>query len=165
MMNTFKIGGRAMVTAQAMVALGALVGVAIGMPTPAEAKPTKFYITPELVEGNAALTACAAGYHMASFWEISDTSNLKYDTGRGILNADSGSGPPAEQWGWVRTGSFSDGAGQIGASNCVAWTSNSDARYGTFVFLNPDWGPSAITAWLASVINCDYALHVWCVRN
>ena len=102
---------------------------------------------------------------MASFWEISDTSNLKYDTSRGIVIADSGSGPPAEQWGWVRTGSYSDGAGQIGASNCVAWTSDSDARYGTFVFINPDWGTSAVNTWVASVIYCDYALHVWCVHN
>jgi hypothetical protein len=46
---------------------------------------------------------------MASMWEISDPSNLRYDTQLGVTTADSGFGPPAGTsfvafFGWVRTG-------------------------------------------------------------
>jgi hypothetical protein len=44
----------------------------------------KFYVTPTLHDGAHALSACATGYHMASLWEIHDTSNLTYDTDLGV---------------------------------------------------------------------------------
>jgi hypothetical protein len=38
-----------------------------------------FYLTKVSVQGNAATSACAGGYHMASQFEMVDPSNLKYD--------------------------------------------------------------------------------------
>ena len=35
-------------------------------------KPRSFYLTMTGHDGNDVLTACAAGYHMASMWEIVD---------------------------------------------------------------------------------------------
>ena len=40
----------------------------------------KYYLTLPQFEGDQVLTACARGYHMASLFEILDTSNLRYDT-------------------------------------------------------------------------------------
>jgi hypothetical protein len=71
-----------------------------------------YYLTQTTHNGSQPLTACAAGYHMASLWEIFDTSNLKYDTALGAVSNDSGSGPPTVvivaghilNAGWIRTG-------------------------------------------------------------
>ena len=54
----------------------------------------QFYLTSALAIGDEALTACAAGYHMASLWEITDLSNLRYNTSLGQASGDSGQGPP-----------------------------------------------------------------------
>jgi hypothetical protein len=61
----------------------------------------KYYMTSPFFTGNAATNACVAGYHMASFAEIMDTSNLDYaqngtDLPAGTAHTlpDSGSGPP-----------------------------------------------------------------------
>ncbi len=40
----------------------------------------QIYLTKALVNGNGALNVRSAGYHMASFWEIKDVSDLRYDT-------------------------------------------------------------------------------------
>ena len=50
----------------------------------ADKGPRKFYLTQALHNGAQALSACAQGYHMASLWEIHDTSNLRYDTDLGL---------------------------------------------------------------------------------
>ena len=55
----------------------------------------QFYLTEAVVQGDQPITACAAGYHFASFWEIADPSNLKYNTTLGYTWSDSGQGPPA----------------------------------------------------------------------
>jgi hypothetical protein len=79
-----------------------------------------FYITQTTHTGSQALTACAEGYHMASLWEIFDTSNLKYDTVLGLTQDDSGFGPPSQIGGWIRTGRFASTVGPAGAPNCDA---------------------------------------------
>ena len=66
-----------------------------------------YYVTKTSHDGSEALTACAEGYHMASLWEIFDTSNLRYDTQLGATAQDSGLGPPSISGlseGWIRTG-------------------------------------------------------------
>ena len=63
-----------------------------------------FYLTQTGYNGSQALTACAEGYHMASFREIRDTSNLSYDTQLGFTQDDFGLGPPGGFAGWIRTG-------------------------------------------------------------
>jgi len=73
-------------------------GLLIGNPLPADAggfKGRKCYLTQNLKNGSQALTACVEKFHMASLWEIFNTSNLGYDTSRGFTQVDSGSGPPA----------------------------------------------------------------------
>ena len=62
-----------------------------------------FYLTTTTHTGAQATTACAAGFHMASLWEIFDPSNLRYDATVGATADDSGAGPPF-LGGWVRTG-------------------------------------------------------------
>src|SRR5262245_25332331 len=75
------------------------------------AKVRKFYLTQDnTFDALEAPNACAAGYHMASLWEIFDPSSLVYDTALGHLSGD-GSGPPEFHIGWIRTGGGS-GVGQ-----------------------------------------------------
>jgi hypothetical protein len=166
-METLNIRNRvASIAIQATVGLLAVVALTVGAPARAEAK-TKYYLTTGTFQGNAVLTACASGYHMASLWEIRDTSNLQYDTSRGLTQADSGSGPPSEAWGWIRTGSSSNSTGDIGTSNCIVWTTNAGDRYGTILSLTGYWvgAGSVISPWVATSYSCDTAIHVWCVRK
>ena len=101
----------------------------------------QFYLTPFAEPGADAPTACAAGYHFASLWELTDPSNLKYNTSLGLTLADSGQGPP--QWtGWVRTGYVANTSGAAGRANCDGWTSSDALDYGTFATLPADWSES-----------------------
>jgi len=127
-----------------------------------------FYLTPDFYDGSQALTACAEGYHMASLWEIFDPSNLKYDTQLGLSNADSGSGPPSFNNGWIRTGFTATGTSLAGQSNCEAWTSASSTDAGTTVALPHVWSLTNVTVvspWIAEVRNCGSSFHVWCVQD
>ena len=96
--------------------------------------PRKFYLTRTEHDGAHALTACAGGYHMASLWEIFDTSNLRYDTELGFTRDDSGFGPPIAQ-GWIRTGYIASGFGPPGLINCKAWTSANHGDWDLLLFL------------------------------
>lgn len=162
---------------------GALRGIPISTATPASENvlqyngslwaPTsidtrrQFYLTTTTVVGNAAITACAAGYHMASMWEIFEVSTLKYNTGIGYTATDSGSGPPASIAGWIRTGVPSFTNTVPGNANCSSWTSNSAAHSGTRVNLQPQWASaSEFTApWDSTVQTCNATSRVWCVEN
>src|SRR5262245_21260308 len=86
----------------------------------------RYYLTNTFHDGNEVLTACVAGYHMASLWEIQDPTALRYDNTLGFTRADSGAGPPSGAFGWIRTGWDSDLAGSVGSSNCIAYTSDSN---------------------------------------
>ena len=135
--------------------------------TKGAAGPKRFYLTQDFFNGGQALTACAAPFHMASLWEILDPSNLKYDTSRGYINDDSGSGPPATTIGWIRTGGpATTGASFGGAANCNAWTSASSLDSGTVVDLLLGWNSAATVAspWQADAEPCDDARRVWCVQ-
>lgn len=78
---------------------------------PSRSGPRKFYLTQDGFAGDQALSACAEGYHMASLWEIFNTSDLRYDTTLGFTQEDSGSAPPSNRNGWVRMGSSSSVGG------------------------------------------------------
>jgi hypothetical protein len=96
--------------------------------------PRKFYLTKTFTHtGAETLSACAAGYHMASLWEIHDPTNLRYDTELGFTESDSGFGPPTHG-GWIRTGGAANTVGGAGVGNCNAWKSASGADFGTIVF-------------------------------
>lgn len=129
----------------------------------------QYYLSTTLVTAVNALTACAAGYHMAALWEILHLSTLKYNTSLGSTLADSGQGPPAavSAFGWVRTGGPNNVTSAIGA-NCNAWTSTSGSDSGTLVYLNSTfWGSAGtnMSPWLATTLGCASVAPVWCVSN
>jgi hypothetical protein len=138
--------------------------------------PRRFYLTREQAyKGNQAVTACAAGFHMASMWEILDPSNLKYDTTLGATLADSGFGPPTRiqtssnifNRGWIRTGGRAQPTGAAGTGNCAGWNSDLPNDNGTAVELPPDWNVTsdAIAPWFASPPQCSTPQQVWCVED
>ncbi len=129
-----------------------------------------YYLTEANFSTSQALTACAAGYHMASMWEIIDPSNLTYDYTNPAAHtkADSGQGPPSLWYGWVRTGGDSSGSGTAGTGNCNNWTSNSNAVSGVSVRLSRTWEtpPNEIGGiWDATSFTCNFTGPVWCARD
>lgn len=129
----------------------------------------KFYLTKKTFTGSQVLTACANGYHTASLWEIFDTSNLIYNTDLGLTQDDSGSGPPGNVAGWIRTGGLSESQSLPGFNNCNVWTTESDSAFGTIVFLDLVWGIQQritnISPWETENAFCNVPQSVWCVRN
>ena len=138
-------------------------------PIVAQLQPRQFYLTQTFHNGSQALTACAEGYHMASLWEIFDTSNLRYNTELGFNNADSGFGPPTGNSGWIRTGAVDNGFSVPGFGNCNAWISASSADRGTLAALTPFWDSlnvTVITPWQSgSTSGCNQTIKVWCVQD
>jgi len=127
-----------------------------------------FYLTQNSVDGAGAPSACAAGFHMASLWEILDPSHLQYDTTLGRTAADSGLGPPSHEFGWVRTGFLSSSSNVAGTGNCDAGTVFTPNTFGTLVSLQFDWTQQNTEwPWQPGTLQCD-ANHnepVWCVQD
>jgi len=144
-----------------------LLGFTIGTVCVADAGPKKYYLTQGTFDASQARMACEDGYHMASLWEIFDTTNLKYDTSRGTTLSDSGSGPPAQFGGWIRTGGSFGTSTTPGVGNCNAYTTNLDSLHGTSVHLYSQWGDGAtlVSPWRAVSDSCDELLPVWCVKD
>ena len=117
-----------------------------------------------LYRGDQALSACGLGFHMASLWEIMDTSNLRYNTSRGYTRTDSGHGPPATG-GWIRTGAESGSTTSPGTGNCQAWTSGSASDYGSYAALPGSWeaGHEDLMGWAVGTATCSGTVRVWCV--
>jgi hypothetical protein len=140
-----------------------LIGVAID--ADAKKKLRKFYLTQTGFNGSQALNACDEKYHMASLWEIFDVSTLQYDTQKGFVTQDSGSGPPVSI-GWVRTGfGSSNNSFTPGVPNCNAWTTT--LGNGTVVDLFTLWNqvPTVISPWRGLVGVCVDSHKVWCVQD
>lgn len=100
-----------------------------------------YYITDLSFYPDEAPTACAAGYHFASLWEISNPSNLRYNTTLGQTTLDSGSGPPTIQGlGWVRTGYNAGNVSNVAdQANCNLWISRSNLANGSVAALPQLW--------------------------
>src|SRR5262245_1503828 len=142
--------------------------------------PRQFYLTKASVQGNQTLTACGAGFHMASRFEIANLSGVVYDAKRGAVSDDSGAGPPSAAavysssgpTGWVRTGgdaryTRTPDATATGSANCAVWSSNSHDAYGTVATLK-DRFPSengAPALWDGRDERCDVPHPVWCVGD
>ena len=133
----------------------------------APSAPGRYYLTQATYLAVDADTACTDGYHMATLWEILDTSNLRYDTSLGYQNdfGDGGNGPPTGVVGWVRTGYLSSSGATPGSGNCANWTSSTGS--GTVVSLPNDWttAGSIIAPWKAEVRDCSSSRRVWCARG
>lgn len=129
-----------------------------------------YYQTGALTNGSGALTACAAGYHMATLAEIFNTAALRYaeEVAGAAQAADSGNGPPYGFAGWIRTGTATSVANTIGQGNCSLWTSSAAANFGTTLVLDTSWkgaAPSNISPWNAVTATCDSSRRVWCVQD
>jgi hypothetical protein len=142
---------------------------------PTDARPA-FYLTTDTFTGDlpTAVGVCDDGFHFASMWEILDVSSLRYDATRGLITADSGSGPPVSHWGWVRTGGGVSHADSRGEANCGVsqpWDSSSSEDSGTVVSLPSaaahPWSdpPTRISPWIASTATCNMSINVWCVED
>ncbi len=127
----------------------------------------QFYLTPSGRLGGTATGGCATGYHMASIWEIADPSNLKYNTALGLAMPDSGSGPPSNRNGWVRTGYGNDTSTVIGQANCDGWDSSSSDHNGTVANLPQEWtaGWEDLNVWSMIVLSCGGSRRVWCIED
>lgn len=127
----------------------------------------KYYLTMSFVNGGSALSACAAGYHMASLWEIFDFAALDYDEPLGVGPFDATTGPPTGFNGWIRTGTFASNSSQPGTGNCSSYTSSNAAHYGTQVVLTPIWDGAAtpIAPWAPIGAVCSATARVWCVQD
>lgn len=128
-----------------------------------------FYVTYATYAPGTAPTACSAGYHMASVWEILDVSDLAYDYNQPDAKtvADSGFGPPSNWYGWVRTGNDASSDSTAGTGNCRNWSSVSPSDYGSAVSLAKNWQTASghIPGWDAASFTCDSAKPVWCVGD
>ena len=128
----------------------------------------QFYLTKQAFPGDEALTACTTGYHMASLWEILDTSNLRYNTTLGFTRDDSGQGPVIGAGGWVRTGFSNDTSSTPGKGNCDGWASSDSDDYGTAAYLPYlDWTTGGdVGVWKTETDQCNASWwSVWCVEN
>ncbi len=130
-----------------------------------------FYLSRTTANGKNALGVCTAGFHMASLWELWDTSSLSYlfyDTNLAFTQADSGDGPPTFLGGWVRTGNASSTSSSEGIGNCAAWTDDGATPQGTRAFLTAPWDnttPIRIQPWDTVNGSCLVSLSVWCVED
>lgn len=135
----------------------------------------QFYLTKFSVRGNQTLTACEAGYHFASIWELADPSSLNYNASLGATGQDSGAGPPTRigvtlfgpARGWVRTGYGFSVSDTVGQANCGNWLSDYSLYWGTAANLPTNWtaGLEDIGLWNVEVRTCNTLLRVWCVQD
>lgn len=134
----------------------------------------QYYLSTENVMGGEVGRVCRPGFHMASLWEIFDTSNLRYSQELGLEILDQGSGPPAGIWGWVRTGwtttaGSTEGSSKPGQAHCFLWGNSTDDYSGTRVRLPNEWGKairaSKVAPWEADAKRCNSRQHVWCVED
>jgi hypothetical protein len=128
----------------------------------------RYYMTKTTHNGAGAIPACAPGFHMASLWEIFDTTSLTYDGALGFTQRDGGMGPPQYPDGWIRTGSFNTAnPANPGSNNCLIWESSSATNFGSAVSLDSNWDgtPTPISPWKGVAVPCDQLLRVWCVEN
>ena len=132
-----------------------------------------YYLTKNTYKGDAADGldgngdgVCAQGYHFGSLWEITDPSNLIYNTQLGHHRSDSGIGPPSFDSGWIRTGNAAYSSTLPGKGNCQLWSET--FAYGTTISLVDQWAnPHAqdIHVWDTAFRSCNDAARVWCVAN
>ncbi len=136
----------------------------------------QYYLSRSYVQADEAPSACTAGYHFASIWEIADPSSLRYNTTLGLASPDSGEGPPTAislfgspvpVYGWVRTGYSFSISEPIGQANCATWLSKYGFYFGTVANLPSNWtsAQQEIGVWNTETRTCDTYKWVWCVQD
>ena len=135
----------------------------------AEGCRRSFYLTVDEFDGSAPLTACAPGYHFASFWEI--VEGMDYDTSLGFTQIDSGPGPPVFVNGWLRgVNDLSSTVGIIPKS-CVLgslpWSTDSTALEGGVGWIWPLGGRGGGAGSGLEILfqECNIETRVWCVED
>jgi len=137
----------------------------------------QYYLTDiDSYYSDAAIGACASGFHMANLFEIADPSNLSY--GYSLTDAhttaDSATGPPTQRSGWVRTGYEARTDDAPGVGNCSNWVSTSASDYGTVAYISAEWtdpsrgGSIAVvsgTPWASFAQECNLGARVWCIED
>ena len=132
-------------------------------PTPKIVIPIEksFYMTPTPYFPDLAPSACVEGFHFASWLEIWDSSSLSYNTNFGLTKPDSGLGPPANELGWIRTGSQSGEP----MGNCDEWGTQAQSSEGTiavfsmWVLIDGGNPLDVVTS------ECNVEFPVWCVSD
>lgn len=123
----------------------------------------RYLLTQGTFDGSQPLSACQDGFHMASMWELAETSNLQYDYILGFNLDDGGTGPPTTG-GWIRTGSVDDSG-----SNCSGWSVNFSNQDGSAVFLQAPnlWDSPGvlISPWTVIGQQCNVGASVWCIED
>jgi|SRR5579862_2713189 hypothetical protein len=166
-------------TLVALAAISVLARNFSGAATTTSTAPARhYYLTKAAVNGDKALTACASGYHFASFAEIMDPAVLTYNKTLGRSAADDGAGLPTAAYGWVRTGYASNAVAKGGGvpTNCSLWTSGASTDDGEVGVFLPSWLNQTTTppTYVPSVLfenggACDNSqgvnIGVWCVEN
>lgn len=145
-----------------------------GDPAPAR---RRYYLTTTRHDGAQAPTACAAGFHMASIWEVKEPSAGKYDGSLGVVAGDQGGGPPTlfygfqnapnDFFGWIRTG-FPAPTTSGSSANCSAYSSNSNGHSGfaAGIYGEPGANGGYIQfPWIQTWLSCNQTLRVWCFED
>jgi|SRR5579863_10669356 len=161
----------------ALAAVSLLAHALSGSVPPTSTAPARhYYLTKANFAGDKPLTACAAGYHFASFAELYDPSVMTYNKTLGRAQADDGAGPPIGALGWVRTGYISNSNPNLGGganfpTNCSVWTSGAtsdDGEVGEYAPVNNVTNSGQVFV-VADSAACDnsqgYNLGAWCVEN
>lgn len=119
----------------------------------------RFYLTTQFFTGANANSACLAGFHMASFWEL-HFSPLEYAPSPiGRSNPGSGTGPPNDP-GWIKPGVDNNGI------TCSGWTSNSGTgKLAALVEPVSSGSATAVAPWVAISGACSGASSVWCIED
>ena len=129
----------------------------------------RMYLTQTDHATTTVLTACALGFHTASFGEIHASDRYDYDPVLGRTNDDSGQGTP--QYGafaWARSGRPTGAT-----SNCFVWTSTNPGATGTEYLLDlvpafHDPNPGAVPSTprvMFRLATCDRTAPVWCIED
>jgi len=123
----------------------------------------RYYLTDTgFVSATSVPTACAAGYHLASLYELAPGNALQYNSNLGDGPAGNGdTGPPApfnNYLGWHASGTNAAG------DTCSGWSTNSSAQTGRAGGYTID-ETTGFPTWRSLTVDCDLTAQVWCIED
>jgi len=123
----------------------------------------RYFLSTTPAPGNEALSACGAGFHMASLPELHAATTLAYDDALAPRPGLDGRGPPTQLYGWVRTGAPSD-VGTVDG-NCALWSSAASNDNGRMVRFGSAVTSGPLAPWIAQASSCNTPHFVWCAED